>query len=73
MTHQFSLVMNKKGQRAKKKHAKKYARAHSRHSAAGTYIERDANKLPYGTGIWWEQMDREGRGGQSGGGSGGRN
>ena len=28
-------------------------------------IEYDANKLPIGTGIWWQQMDREGRGGQS--------
>jgi hypothetical protein len=27
-------------------------------------IEYDANKLPVGTGIWWEQMDREGRGGR---------
>jgi len=23
-----------------------------------------ADKLPYGTQIWWEQMDREGRGGR---------
>jgi hypothetical protein len=27
-------------------------------------IEYDANKLPIGTGIWWQQMDREGRGGR---------
>ena len=27
-------------------------------------IEYDANKLPTGTGIWWQQMDREGRGGR---------
>jgi hypothetical protein len=27
-------------------------------------IEYDANKLPVGTGIWWQQMDREGRGGR---------
>ena len=27
-------------------------------------IEYDANKLPDGTGIWWEQMDRESRGGR---------
>jgi hypothetical protein len=27
-------------------------------------IEYDANRLPFGTGIWWQQMDREGRGGR---------
>jgi len=27
-------------------------------------IEYDANRLPVGTGIWWQQMDREGRGGR---------
>src|SRR5438477_2082396 len=27
-------------------------------------IEYDANKLPVGTGIWWQQMDRESRGGR---------
>jgi hypothetical protein len=27
-------------------------------------IEYDANKLPAGTGIWWQQMERESRGGR---------
>ena len=27
-------------------------------------IEYDANALPVGTGIWWQQMDREQRGGR---------
>lgn len=27
-------------------------------------IEYDANNLPVGTGIWWQQMDREQRGGR---------
>jgi hypothetical protein len=27
-------------------------------------IEYDSNRLPVGTGIWWQQMDREGRGGR---------
>ena len=27
-------------------------------------IEYDANRLPFGTSIWWQQMDREGRGGR---------
>jgi hypothetical protein len=25
------------------------------------YVERDANKLPFGSAIWWDQMQREGR------------
>jgi len=29
------------------------------------YYERYADRLPFGTQIWWEQMDREGRGGRS--------
>jgi hypothetical protein len=27
-------------------------------------IEYDADKLPIGTSIWWQQMDREQRGGR---------
>ena len=27
-------------------------------------IEYDANRLPFGTSVWWQQMDREGRGGR---------
>jgi hypothetical protein len=27
------------------------------------YIVRDANQLPVGSSIWWDQMLREGRGG----------
>jgi hypothetical protein len=54
----------------KKKANKKKRAAKKRESSAGTYIERDADKLPYGTWTWWEQMDREGRGGQQSGGSG---
>lgn len=25
------------------------------------YIERDVNKLPFGTSVWWDQMLRENR------------
>jgi len=32
------------------------------------YYERDANKLPYGTPRWWEEMLRENRAGNPGGG-----
>jgi hypothetical protein len=35
------------------------------------YYVRDADKLPFGTSIWWEQMLRENRAGNPGG--GGRN
>lgn len=35
------------------------------------YYEYDANKLPFGTQHWWDQMLRENRGGNPGG-SGGR-
>jgi hypothetical protein len=35
------------------------------------YYVRDANKLPFGTSIWWDQMLRENRAGNPGG--GGRN
>jgi hypothetical protein len=37
----------------------------------GDYYEHDANRLPYGTARWWDQMLRENRAGNSGG--GGRN
>jgi hypothetical protein len=30
-----------------------------------TYQEFIAEKRPYGSASWWQQMDREGRGGQS--------
>ena len=57
------------GYARKRVHAKKHWRK-PREPEAGTYIERDADKLPYGTRTWWDQMDREGRGGQSNGGGG---
>ena len=57
------------GYTKKKAQAKKHWRK-PREPEAGAWIERDADKLPYGTRTWWEQMDREGRGGQSEGGGG---
>lgn len=39
--------------------------------SSGGYYVRDADKLPFGTSIWWEQMMRENRAGNPGG--GGRN
>ena len=37
----------------------------------GDYYEHDAEKLPFGSQRWWDQMVRENRGGNPGG--GGRN
>jgi len=30
-------------------------------SGTDGYVERDANKMPFGSAMWWEQMQREGR------------
>jgi hypothetical protein len=54
---------------AKKRH--KHAKAQLRQPAAGAtqrsntsdYIVRDANQLPVGSSIWWDQMLRENRAG----------
>jgi hypothetical protein len=32
-----------------------------RAEAADAYIVREADKLPFGSAIWWDQMQREGR------------
>jgi hypothetical protein len=55
--------------RTKKKHAAKqhygaqvYPSARSRN--VPEYQEFIAEKRPFGSSSWWEQMDREGRGGQ---------
>jgi hypothetical protein len=49
------------------KHAKAQVRqpasATPRSNAASDYVVRDANQLPVGSSIWWDQMLREGRGG----------
>jgi len=54
---------------AKKRH--KHARAQVQEPAsraatssnAGGYVVHDANKLPFGSSVWWEQMQRENRAG----------
>jgi hypothetical protein len=54
---------------AKKRH--KHTKAQVRQPASGAatsntadgYIVRDANKLPFGSSIWWDQMLRENRAG----------
>ena len=50
------------------KHAKAQVRrpaavATQRSNAASDYIVRDANQLPVGSSIWWDQMLRENRAG----------
>ena len=52
-----------------KKKKKHYARPHAaaqstRSNNASDYQEAIADKLPFGTSKWWQQMDAEGRGGQ---------
>jgi hypothetical protein len=51
---------------AKKRH--KPAQAQVRQPAPApkpdAYVERDANKLPFGSALWWDQMLRENRAGQ---------
>ena len=32
-----------------------------RSPAPDAFVQRDANKLPFGSAIWWDQMQREGR------------
>ena len=57
------------GARSKKTHT--YAKAQVRQPApraamsynADGYVERHADKLPFGSSIWWDQMLREGRAG----------
>ena len=39
---------------------------HSVQPQSGDYYERIADKLPFGSSIWWEQMMRERRGGRPG-------
>ena len=45
----------------KKRHKKRYYRSGGR-----VYYQQQywADKLPYGSQAWWQQMDREGRGGR---------
>ena len=70
----FSLIAGLAGDcsaRTKPKKTHKYAKAQARQPAraaatpanADAYIERHADKLPFGSSIWWEQMLRENRAG----------
>jgi len=56
--------------RAHTKKSKKQASAQVRQPSGGAatlkpdgHIERDANRLPFGSSLWWDQMLRENRAG----------
>jgi hypothetical protein len=51
----------KKHKRDAKKPAAVPQYASARSTRSDSYVERDANKLPFGSAIWWDQMQREGR------------
>jgi hypothetical protein len=51
---------------------RRHCRARGYQRQTSDYYVRDADKLPFGTSLWWEQMLRENRAGNPGGG-GGRN
>jgi|RhiMetdeSRZDD1v2_1073273.scaffolds.fasta_scaffold2931713_2 hypothetical protein len=53
----------KKHKRYAKKPVQDYSAARS--YSPDAYVERDVNRLPFGSAIWWEQMQREGRLGES--------
>jgi hypothetical protein len=55
------------GARAKKKrHEAPQAVKQYRGEQGSDYIERLADKLPFGSSTWWDQMVRERRGGRAG-------
>jgi hypothetical protein len=51
--------------RSKKKRVRPHPVARSQVGPTSDYQEAIADKLPFGSSQWWQQMDREGRGGQS--------
>jgi Tfp pilus assembly protein PilE len=69
----LSLVASHSGEASAQAYARKrhtHVKAHVQHPASRTkkyetdgYIVRDANKLPFGSSIWWDQMLRENRAG----------
>jgi hypothetical protein len=68
----LSLLVSLTGEAAAETQAKKHkrfarnavpAQQYGSPKPSGTdgYVERDANKMPFGSAMWWEQMQREGR------------
>jgi uncharacterized low-complexity protein len=52
----------------KKQIVRSYRRSSAKPTAGDAYVEHDVDRLPFGTATWWEQMAREGRLGDGGGG-----
>jgi len=68
----LSLLVGVVGEASAETSAKKHKRyvkkppavqeyATARSTRPDSYVERDASKLPFGSAIWWDQMQREGR------------
>ena len=51
----------KKHKHDAKKQAFSQAHSSARSYGADAYVDRDVNRLPFGSAIWWDQMRREGR------------
>jgi hypothetical protein len=51
----------KKDAKKQKAYASRAQEPRPRSGGADAYVVRDANKLPFGSAIWWDQMQREGR------------
>jgi hypothetical protein len=66
------VALRRCGQRGAR-HCRSYraGRVYGYRKGYSDYYEHDADRLPYGTSRWWDQMLRENRAGNPGG--GGRN
>ena len=64
-------VQSVAGRSCWRRHGRLHCTSRARSRRTSEYYERDANALPFGTSRWWEQMLRENRAGNPGG--GGRN
>jgi hypothetical protein len=64
-------VQSVAGRSCWRRHGRLHCTSRVRSRRTSEYYERDANALPFGTSRWWEQMLRENRAGNPGG--GGRN
>jgi hypothetical protein len=56
-----AATYKKKHKRYSNQYERSYAARVARSSSEDGYYEHDANKLPFGSQRWWDQMQREGR------------
>jgi hypothetical protein len=42
-----------------------YKAPYSRSDRTEGWYDHESNKLPFGSALWWQQMEREGRGGNT--------